>query len=182
MIIWGSTSRDNVVATGQFYCPRCRGFAEYLHHSVERYFTLYFIPLFPTGTLGEYVECGQCRGTFEPAILQLSSGEVEGLLQPWSCPSCENLNPAGEVRCLRCQAVRPLQEAPGQLPVSDGANDPRPPARLAPRPAPMPSKKKARAAEYWQQSAASDRCRECGVKFTYGDRHCRACGCDLSVR
>ena len=37
---------------------------------VKRFFTLYFIPLFPTETLGEYVECSACDATYEPVVLE----------------------------------------------------------------------------------------------------------------
>src|SRR5205814_3225286 len=90
VIIWGSTAKNKVVSEGEFYCPQCRGFVSYHHIKIQQYFTLYFIPLFPTNTLGEYIECQQCRGTFQPAILELSAAQVEGLLQPWTCSQCQN--------------------------------------------------------------------------------------------
>jgi len=33
-----------------------------------------FIPLIPLGSAGEYVECGQCKGTFIPRVLDSSKG------------------------------------------------------------------------------------------------------------
>src|SRR5207245_2386509 len=108
MIIWGSTTKTDVVEQGEFYCPQCRGLTSYVHHRVQQYFTLYFIPLFSTNTLGEYIECQRCGGNFEPAIRELSANQIEGLLQPWTCPGCQNLNPVSEMRCLRCQTARPI--------------------------------------------------------------------------
>lgn len=70
MIIWGSRGKESEVARGQFHCPQCDTPVPYVHKKVARYFTLYFIPLFKTEDLGEYVECGGCRGTFKPAVLQ----------------------------------------------------------------------------------------------------------------
>jgi hypothetical protein len=104
VIIWGSTTKNNIVEQGEFHCPRCRRHSGYLHRSVQRYFTLYFIPLFPTGTLAEYVECQRCGATFDPAVRDLSATQIESLLKPWTCYSCKNLNPITETRCLRCQA------------------------------------------------------------------------------
>jgi hypothetical protein len=37
--------------------------------AVRRYFTLYFIPLIPLWSGGEYVECTACAGTFGPEAL-----------------------------------------------------------------------------------------------------------------
>jgi hypothetical protein len=36
---------------------------------VERFFTLYFIPIFSLGDLGEFIECQSCQLTFRPEIL-----------------------------------------------------------------------------------------------------------------
>lgn len=36
---------------------------------MKKWFTLYWIPLFPTSDLGQYVECQSCKGTFNDRIL-----------------------------------------------------------------------------------------------------------------
>ena len=69
MIIWGSRGRTSVVQEGQFHCPRCRGNQPYQLKRVQRWFTLYFIPIFPMGVLGEYAECGQCQTTWKTEVL-----------------------------------------------------------------------------------------------------------------
>src|SRR4051794_17906197 len=104
MIIWGWTTKNRIVEYGKFYCPRCLREADYGHRRVQQFFTLYFIPIFPTNTLGEYIECQQCGGNFETTVRELTAGQVEGLLRPWTCAECQNLNPAAEMRCLRCRA------------------------------------------------------------------------------
>ena len=70
MIIWGSRGRTSVVQEGQFNCPRCRTNQPYRLKRVQRWFTLYFIPLFPMGVLGEYAECGGCLTTWKTEVLQ----------------------------------------------------------------------------------------------------------------
>lgn len=70
MIIWGSRGRTSVVDEGQFQCPRCRSSQPYKLKRVQRWFTLYFIPIFPMGLLGEYAECGQCLTTWKTEVLQ----------------------------------------------------------------------------------------------------------------
>jgi len=69
MIIWGSRGRTSTVEEGQFFCPRCRSNQPYKLKRVQRWFTLYFIPLIPMGVLGEYAECGQCMTTWKTEVL-----------------------------------------------------------------------------------------------------------------
>lgn len=69
MIIWGSKSITGTLGAGNFNCPVCATHRPYDQKRVRRFFTLYFIPLFPTSTLGQYVECRGCQGTFEPGVL-----------------------------------------------------------------------------------------------------------------
>lgn len=69
MIIWGTRGKEKVQGEGSFYCPGCGGTSPYSHKVVKRWFTLYFIPVFPMETLGEYVQCGGCQGTYKPEIL-----------------------------------------------------------------------------------------------------------------
>jgi len=68
MIIYGTTGLTSTKATGTFNCPRC-GTATYQHKVVKQWFTLYFIPLFPTSTVGQYIECRQCKGSYELSVL-----------------------------------------------------------------------------------------------------------------
>lgn len=92
MIIYGHKSREIEVSSGQFHCPKCDDQRPYIHKQVARYFTLFFIPLFKTKTLGEYVECQVCRRAFKPEILGLASSvgsetdtQAEGKRSPWGC-------------------------------------------------------------------------------------------------
>ena len=106
MIIWGSTSKEKTVATTPFYCPRCRSESSGEHVRVSRYFTLYFIPLFPTSTLGEYVRCEDCEGEFAMSVLDLTREQVEAALAPWKCAHCGNSNPSNADECLGCKKTR----------------------------------------------------------------------------
>jgi hypothetical protein len=69
MIIWGSTGREIVLDRGQFFCPQCQAKRSYKHLRLARYFTLYFIPLFQTQNLGEYIKCEDCKQTFKKEVL-----------------------------------------------------------------------------------------------------------------
>lgn len=68
MIIWGSKGITRTTGDGTFNCPVCTSPQHFEQKRIRKFFTLYFIPLFPTSTLGEYVECRRCQGTFDPTI------------------------------------------------------------------------------------------------------------------
>jgi len=72
MIIWGSKGKEIKVEEGVFFCPRCQRQSPYIHKRFARYFTLYFIPLFETKKLGEYIECQVCFTPYKPEVLEYS--------------------------------------------------------------------------------------------------------------
>lgn len=69
-IVWGSRGRNKEIGAGDFYCPDCGDYSGYRKIAVTRWFTLYWIPIFPMGKpVGEYVECGTCKSTFNDRVL-----------------------------------------------------------------------------------------------------------------
>ena len=79
MIFFGTRGVRLNAGQGHFHCPSCRCQQPYKHKRVRRFFTLYFIPLIPLDSVGEYVECDTCSHTFEPEVLQYdpSAGQAE---------------------------------------------------------------------------------------------------------
>ena len=69
MILFGTRGINSTVGTGSFNCPRCASQQPYTQKAVKRFFTIYFIPLIPMGTAGEFIECNSCAGTFATEIL-----------------------------------------------------------------------------------------------------------------
>lgn len=69
-VIFGMTNRDRTIRTGRFHCPNCQVARPFEHNQVQRYFHIFFIPLFATGEVGEYVECQFCRTRFNTAVLR----------------------------------------------------------------------------------------------------------------
>lgn len=69
MIIFGTRTTNPTAGQGFFNCPRCGPQKPYTHKKAKRWFTLYFIPVIPLGTAGEYVECNACAGTFDMEAL-----------------------------------------------------------------------------------------------------------------
>lgn len=70
MIIFGTRGIKSTIKKGDFNCPQCQVNTNYRHRKVRRFFTLYFTPVIPLDRLGEYVECGTCKGTFVPRVLE----------------------------------------------------------------------------------------------------------------
>ncbi len=54
---------------GTFHCPRCGPDTTYLHRTVRRFFTLYFIPVIPLDKMCEFIECANCKGKFTTDVL-----------------------------------------------------------------------------------------------------------------
>ena len=69
MIIFGTRGVKSTIKEGNFNCPQCEDTKPFRHRKVTNFFTLYFIPLIPLGSAGEYVECRHCKGTFIPRVL-----------------------------------------------------------------------------------------------------------------
>jgi len=68
-IIFGTRAVKSTIKSGMFHCPQCARETQYRHRKARNFFTLYFIPLIPLNSLGEYVECASCKGTFVPRVL-----------------------------------------------------------------------------------------------------------------
>ena len=112
MIIWGSKAKESQIASGTFFCPNCMADSPYSHMRVSRYFTLYFIPLFPTSTLGEYVRCCSCNGDLPNVVLNLTRDEILLAMRPWTCAKCNNRNASSQKNCLSCGASKSSQPPP----------------------------------------------------------------------
>lgn len=86
MIVFGTRIRAKVIGEGQFFCPHCQAQRSYWRKRATRYFALYFVPVFPLGQVGEFVECQTCHMAFEPAVLERKvtasrTGQRDGLAQ-----------------------------------------------------------------------------------------------------
>lgn len=69
MIIFGTKNITTSPEKGDFNCPSCATKQAFRHRRVRRFFHLYFIPLIPLNTLGEYVECKICKDTYDINVL-----------------------------------------------------------------------------------------------------------------
>lgn len=70
MIIWGSRGLNLKGPAGKFFCPQCDAERDYQRRKVQRFFTLYFIPLIPMDVVHESVGCQTCKQHYTLAVLQ----------------------------------------------------------------------------------------------------------------
>jgi len=69
MIIWGWRTLTRHGKSGSFHCPRCAGERTYRIKKLQRFFTLYFIPIIPLQVVAEAVECQACGSQWRTEIL-----------------------------------------------------------------------------------------------------------------
>jgi hypothetical protein len=88
MIVWGWRTVKGVSATGEFYCPHCSTKRPYQHQKLRRWFTLYFIPVIPVGSVDEQITCGQCRKSWQMSVLgndpeKLKANQLDRIARDW---------------------------------------------------------------------------------------------------
>jgi len=77
IFIWGFRMRASKVSEGEFFCPKCGADRHYVLQRFRRWFTFFFIPIFPTGgSKGEQVKCQTCGTSFRPEVLQTPTSAV----------------------------------------------------------------------------------------------------------
>lgn len=69
MILVGTMNWASTRSRGLFRCPQCGGTQQFRLRASRPFLTLYFIPVLPIGGLQQYVECRQCKNSYEPDIL-----------------------------------------------------------------------------------------------------------------
>lgn len=70
LLIWGSKVRYAAQENGTFYCPNEGGDRPYARMLATKWFTFFFIPIFKTSDLGEFVQCQTCQNQYDPRVLQ----------------------------------------------------------------------------------------------------------------
>jgi uncharacterized protein YbaR (Trm112 family) len=116
MILFGTRSIVRVVPHGvraARFCGKCHAVSELVEHRARRYFTLYFLPVFPIETAEHVLRCSRCKSTYHMAArgdrtpaAETSSRDRDTL----SCPYCQQMlripARAEGVVTLRCRACR----------------------------------------------------------------------------
>lgn len=94
LLIFGFGIRLKTVGTLEIFCPRCGGDRIGERRVARRWFSLFWIPVFPCGTVGEIVQCTTCGTQFDPHVAE----------QPTTAALTEILGNA--VRVLTAMIVR----------------------------------------------------------------------------
>jgi tellurite resistance protein len=117
VIIFGTRGVKMSAGTGTFFCPGCASQQSYTHRKVRRFFTLYFIPIIPLDVVGEFVECGNCRATWKPTVLQATAGMVAGrtVAPPPPSIAASQALPAADVRALTFRAMGVMATLDGSI-------------------------------------------------------------------
>jgi hypothetical protein len=70
ILIFGVRARVKKIGDGVFFCQRCGADRHYVLQQIRRWFTLFFVPIFPVGkALGEQVKCETCGTSYRPEVL-----------------------------------------------------------------------------------------------------------------
>ncbi|QDU96671.1 TerB family tellurite resistance protein [Lignipirellula cremea] len=78
ILIYGTRGISWTTSTGDFHCPECETQCGYKCKKVRIWFTLYFIPVIPLHSAGEYVHCSTCRSAFDKDILYYNRSQAPG--------------------------------------------------------------------------------------------------------
>ena len=79
IIIFGTKSKEIKENKGVFVCPECQNLKQYITKSVQTWFTLFFIPVFPVGSKKhKHVECQGCKGTYYERVLKDNEYNLDG--------------------------------------------------------------------------------------------------------
>ena len=74
LTLFGTKDRRRVEARGQFICPKCGVERDYEVISRREWFTMFFIPIFPTANdegKEYFVECRMCKRTYDTDVLEI---------------------------------------------------------------------------------------------------------------
>jgi len=69
IFIGGVKGETSTAGSGEFFCPQCNKYRDYLHKQVHKKATVFFVPVANLQLLGEYIECQTCKGTFKMEVL-----------------------------------------------------------------------------------------------------------------
>jgi len=79
IIIFGTKSKTIKENKGTFVCPQCKNLKQYLTKSIQTWFTLFFIPVFPVGEKKHtHVECQGCQSVYYEKVLEGNTFNLDG--------------------------------------------------------------------------------------------------------
>ena len=80
-VVFGTTTKKIKEESGYFVCPECQILRPYDLSSMQTWFTLFFIPIFPVGEKkNRHVECQECSSAFYPRVLEGNKFNIDGTI------------------------------------------------------------------------------------------------------
>jgi hypothetical protein len=107
ILIFGFRVRGTNVGEGEFFCPHCGADRHYVMRALRRWFTFFFIPIFPSGKeLGRQVVCSTCNTAFREDVLNAptSSALSDHIRNAMRVASVAMLRAGGETSAARAAA------------------------------------------------------------------------------
>ncbi|MEM6776210.1 MAG: zinc ribbon domain-containing protein [Planctomycetota bacterium] len=71
MVMIATMNLSRTLERGEFYCPQCGSQQSHRFRSRRTFLTVYFIPVVPISAAEPFVQCDQCRATFDPTVLEM---------------------------------------------------------------------------------------------------------------
>ncbi|MBB3208752.1 hypothetical protein FHS27_004585 [Rhodopirellula rubra] len=71
MILIGTMNLTRTRERGEFYCPTCGATQSYRLRARRPFLTLYLIPTVPIGAPELFVQCDQCKSSWDETVLQM---------------------------------------------------------------------------------------------------------------
>ena len=71
MILIGTMNLTRTRDRADFYCPTCGAVQGYRLRARRPFLTIYFIPTVPIGGAELFVQCDECRATWDPSVLEM---------------------------------------------------------------------------------------------------------------
>lgn len=71
MILIGTMNLARTRERGSFHCPTCGATESYRQRTRRTFLTIYFIPTVPVSGAEPFVQCDNCRSTFDVNVLEL---------------------------------------------------------------------------------------------------------------
>lgn len=81
MIMIGTTNITRTLELGEFYCPQCGTLQAHRLRTRRPFLTLYFIPTIPIGGPEPFVQCDQCKATWDTTVLEMDRETHEEIQQ-----------------------------------------------------------------------------------------------------
>ena len=81
IIVWGTKWTISTLEEDFFICPVCNSNQGYELKQARKYFTFFWIPIFPLGKEHMYIECCSCGSNFHTRLLyEEKSSQPEELI------------------------------------------------------------------------------------------------------